>query len=398
MRAIQAITRVSESKARRLHKLRASVAGVLGALTLAVTIGGPVQAAEFKLSDEAGVTAGLGLRTSFTSTEAGAGNGIDRSKNFAAESTRLFFSGHYGKVIKGTLNFEKTGAGGNTDNVLDAYVGFEFSDAFNIWFGHFLPPQDRGNGYGPYYATPWDFPLLVSRYPNIQNGRDDGVAFWGKLLNNKLVWAGGIFEGNRGGAGTATFAKHDLAFSGRLAYNIWDPEPAPAYLSGGWYGGSKDILTVGLGAFTQKNGVGTVATPSDLDIWNLDVLFEKKFSMGVPTLEGAYYEYKANVADAVIIPGKAYLVGAAFLFPAKVGWGQFQPFYRYQSLKPDSSVLPGTPEMKKHDFGVNYIIKGPNAKISLQYSKAENYNYGFAGPSAPGTERDQFVIGAQLVY
>lgn len=396
MRAIQSTTRNSDSKAHGLHKLRASAAGVLGALTL---LAAPVQAAEFKLGNDAGVTAGIGLRTSFTSTEQGAGNGIDDSKNFSAESTRLFFSGHYGKVIKGTLNFEKTGAGGNTDNILDAYVGFEFNDYFNIWFGHFLPPNDRGNGYGPYYATPWDFPLLVSRYPNIQNGRDDGVAAWGKLLNGKLVWAGGIFEGNRGGVGTATNATHELAFSGRLAYHIWDPEPAPAYLSGGWYGGSKDILTVGLGTFTQKDGVGLVAAPSDLDIWNVDVLFEKKFSVGVPTLEGAYYEYKSDARDAVIIPGKAYLVGAAFLFPTKVGWGQFQPFYRYQSLKPDAILAnAGVLEMKKHDFGVNYIIKGPNAKISFQYSKAENYNYGFAGPSAPGTERDQFVIGAQLIY
>jgi Phosphate-selective porin O and P len=134
-----------------------------------------------------------------------------------------------------------------------------------------------------------------------------------------------------------------------------------------------------------------------LNIWNADILFEKRFSVGVPTLEGAYYDYKADVPDpgGTIVPGKAYLLGAAFLFPTKVGWGQFQPFYRYQSLEPDAAAVP---EMKKQDFGVNYIIKGPNVKLSFEYSKAENYNYGFVFPSAPGTKLDQFVVGAQLIY
>jgi len=384
----------SAGKTRR--SLKGTAAGVLSALSLLVASPAS-QAADIKLSDEAGVSVGIGLRVSYTSTEQGAGNGIDDSNNFQAENTRLFFSGHYGKIIKGTLNFEGQGNGGNANNILDAYVGFEFNDYFNVWFGHFLPPNDRANGYGPFYATPWSYPLLVSRYPNVQNGRDDGVAAWGKLFNGKLVWAGGIFEGNRVTGITAASATNELAYQGRLKYNFWDAEPAPAYLAGGWFGGSKDLLTVGLAGFTQKDGVGTPANPGKLDIWNADILFEKKFSAGVPTLEGAYYEYGATAADpgGTIVPGKAYLASAAWMFNEPVGWGKFQPYYRYQSLK---SSVPGVPEMKKQDFGVNYIIKGPNAKISLEYSKAENYNYGFVNPSAPGTERDQFVVGVQLVY
>src|SRR5262245_28130383 len=59
--------------------------------------------AEFKLGDEAGVTAGIGLRTSFQTRENAAPNGSD-SNDFVIDNARLFFSGHYGKIIKGTFN------------------------------------------------------------------------------------------------------------------------------------------------------------------------------------------------------------------------------------------------------------------------------------------------------
>src|SRR5262245_40639584 len=260
---------------------RLLLAGVIGATTTAA-----FAAAEFKLGDDASVTAGIGLRTSFAKTENGAGNGSSNSKDFVIDNARLFFSGNYGKVLKATFN---TDYNSNTDSliVMDAYVGFEFNDYFNIWLGRFLPPQDRANGYGPFYALPWPYPVIASNYPFRENGRDNGAAVWGKLAGGKFVWAAGAFEGHNKYNGsstslpgvpmTAAAASDKLAYSGRLAFHILDPEPAPAYLTGGWYGGSKDILTVALAGYTQQDGTGPVTNPGRLRIWNADVLFEKKF-------------------------------------------------------------------------------------------------------------------------
>lgn len=396
------------SKPGSLRAIVAAVALALGAATLPAQ---PAQAAEFKLGDDAGVTAGIGIRTSFARTENGAANGTSDSNDFVIDNARLFFSGHYGKVIKGTLN---TDYNSTTDSVqiLDAYVGFEFNDYLNIWLGRFLPPQDRANMYGPFYALPWSYPVIASNYPFRENGRDNGVSVWGKLLNGKLVWAGGAFEGHNkySGSGTAPMtaaaASDKLAYSGRLVYHVWDPEPAPAYLAGGWYGGSKDILTFGLGGYRQKDGVGPATAPGDLKIWNADVLFEKKTAAGVPTLEGAYYVYGVEAPDcgagAVCAPntntvqnlnlpqvgGKAYLAGAAWLFPQKVAWGQFQPYYRYQKFEPGA---PGTFDTTWQDIGVNYIIKGPNAKVSAQYTKMEN-------DAPPASDTWKFIVGVQLIY
>lgn len=399
--------------------MRQISARLLLAGVVAATAPAAFGAAEFKLGDEASVTAGIGLRTSFATTENGAGNGTSNSKDFVIDNARLFFSGNYGKIVKGTFN---TDYNSNSDSliVLDAYVGFEFNDYFNIWLGRFLPPQDRANGYGPFYALPWSYPVIASNYPFRENGRDNGAAVWGKLAGGKFVWAGGAFEGHNKYSGsttslpglpmTAAAASDKLAYSGRLSYAFWDPEPAPAYLTGGWYGGAKDILTVALAGYTQADGTGPVTNPGRLRVWNADVLFEKKFSPGVPTLEGAYYEYKVGTLDcgagAICAPntnsqqnlnipqvdGKAILLGAAWLFPAKVGWGQFQPYYRYQKFEPSAA---GLLDNEWQDFGVNYIIKGPNAKISAQYTKMEN---GFPPATAPGTDLWKFIVGVQLIY
>jgi hypothetical protein len=137
------------------------------------------------------------------------------------------------------------------------------------------------------------------------------------------------------------------------------------------------------------------------------VLFEKKFGVVVPTLEGAYYKYKLGAVDCGTlepgsvacgatgnniggqVDGKAYLFGAGLLFTQQVGWGQFQPFVRYQKYE---RALSNTTS-KATDFGLNYIIKGPNAKVSAVYTKFEDSQ---KSPSAD--DQWQFLVGVQLIY
>ncbi len=371
---------------------------------------------EFKLGDGSGVTIGFGVRTSYTSRENGAPNGTSSSNDFAVENFRLYLSGHYGNIVKATFNTERTGGpaatGGDSIRVMDAIVQFEFMPEFNIWMGRMLPPSDRANLYGPFFALPWSYPGVASNYPNLAVGRDNGAMVWGKPFGGKLVYSAGAFEGHNKAAGLSG-ASDKLLYAGRLAFNIWEPEPAPAHYTGGWYGGSKDIFTVALAGFTQKDGVGTAAAPGKLKIWSTDLLFEKKFSAVVPTLEGAYYKYKLGTVDcgsgepgstpcaAFMAPGasadniggqvdgKSYLLSAALLFTSKIGWGQFQPFIRYQKF--DRSLSNTT--SKATDFGINYIIKGPNAKVSAVYTKFEDSRLPILA-----RDTDQFMIGVQLQY
>jgi hypothetical protein len=290
--------------------------------------------------------------------------------------------------------------------VMDAIAQFELSDTFNIWLGRMLPPSDRANLDGPFYISAWAYPGVVSNYPNLAVGRDNGALIWGKPAGGKLVYSVGAFNGHNRAA-TLSNDSDKLLYAGRIVYNFWDPEPNPAYYESSTYYGSNDILSLAFASQYQSDGVGTTAAKGTYKTWSVDGLFEKKSNGGgVPTIEGAYYKYKLGGAldcgsgepgapacptgaDNVggQVAGKAYMLSGAYLFPGKVGWGQFQPFVRYQKFNREVSSTTN----KATDIGVNYVIKGHNARISAVYTKFNDSR--LATPSAK-----QFVVGVQLQY
>ena len=339
------------------------------------------------------VSVGFGLRTHFAMIDDAAPDGGD-SKDFELESVRLYMGAQLNKYIKATFNTEKKSD--NSVQVIDAIAQFEPMSEFNVWFGRMLPPSDRSNLDGPYYLLAWDYPGLVSQYPSYAVGRDDGVLVWGNI-DKKVVYSVGAFEGHNGVLG-ASNEGDELLYAGRVAINLWEPELAPAYYTGSTYFGAANIFTIGLVFQHQADGVGTAADKGDYNGYNIDVLFETKDTgSGSVTLEGAAYKYDTDdVVDIAptgdfnvggIVQGDAYLLGAAYLFPQQVGWGKFQPYVRYQSFETD---LPGDDtEIERTDFGVNYVIAGPNAKLSLTYFDQEEDD---------ADDYSGIIFGAQLQF
>jgi len=370
-------------------------AGVTAAALIACAM--PAHAgATINFGDGESVSVGLGLRTSFTSQSNGAPDS-SRSADFSLDSVRLYIGASLNDYIKATFNTERDGNG--TIDVLDGYAQFEFMPEFNIWVGRMLPPSDRANLDGPYYLNNWLYPGLVSQYPAKFAGRDDGATVWGKLLDKKLVYSAGVFEGHNRVAGASNHGDDPL-FAGRVAYSFLDAESDPGYYTSSTYYGSADILTLAFAVQYEENGVGSAARRGDYTGWNMDLLFEKKYSFGTITLEGAYYNYDtggvfdvapgfggvggtANVGG--ITQGDGYLIGADYLIPGKVGWGQFQPFFRYQDFTND--LLHA--DAHQYDLGVNYVISGHNARISIDYSKNQ-------GDGVP--DFDRIIAGIQLQF
>ncbi|MDE1146000.1 MAG: porin [Azospirillaceae bacterium] len=350
-----------------------------GLLTTAIALpalSGVAHAGETISDGDKSITIGLGLRASFTSTEDGAPDGKSRSADFNLDSVRLYISGQLTPTIKATFNTERDGDG--DIKVLDGYAQFEPADGINVWAGRMLPPSDRANLDGPYFLNTWNYPGTVSQYPSKFDGRDDGATVWGKLFDKKLVYSVGAFEGHNRISG-ASNQSDNLLYAGRVAYNFLDPEPDPAYYTSSTYYGAVDVLTLAFAGQYQADGVGTIGRHGDYAAWNVDGLFEKKLEgIGVVTLEGAYYQYDTGgVADVPtsfggagstanvggLTQGTAYLIGGAFLLPAKIGWGQFQPVARYQHFDADLTGI----STSQTDLGLNYIIDGHNARISADY-------------------------------
>jgi hypothetical protein len=323
--------------------------------------------------EDKSVSIGFGMRTSYSSVENGAPNGTSRSNDFSLDSGRIYLSGSLSQNIKAMLNTEKDIAGEGFQ-AIDANVQVEIAPDVAIWMGRFLSPSDRANMAGPYYSLGGGYwSGIASRYGYNGGyiGRDDGVAMVGSAVGGRLAYSFGAFEGNTAFkiAPVAAMFKgrsgsDGLMYAGRLQYDFWDLEPG--YYGTGNYLGGKDILAIGIAGRTQNNGAYSTAglgKTGNYKSYSIDFLFEKKgVGPGALSIEAAGYHYDT---DDVFLSeqGHAYSAGLGYIFNQKVGWGQFQPFLRYQKFTPDDNI-----DTRKYDVGVDYIIDGYNAQVSAVYS------------------------------
>jgi hypothetical protein len=172
--------------------------------------------AKINMDDMRWVSIGGGLRTAFRSTETAPDSGT-YLKDFNLENIRLYVNAQLHTDFQVEFNTEYDGSG--DINMLDAVVKYQPSPYFNIWMGRHLVPSDRANLDGPFFLNAYDYPGLVSRYPGIFAGRDNGVSVNGEVQGGRFKYAFGIYEGMTSFGGSDT-----LLYGGRVVGNLLDPE------------------------------------------------------------------------------------------------------------------------------------------------------------------------------
>src|SRR5579864_6761692 len=245
------------------------------------------------------VTVGGGLRTSFEHTQPDSGNTADQ---FQLNDIRLYVNGSVYKDIKFMFNTDYDSVT-NKVGVLDAVARIEVSPEFNIWAGRFLPPSDRANLYGPFYAHEWNVYTdgIQDGYPFVFQGRDNGVAYWGTFAK-KVKVSLGAFDG-----GSATGNSKVLG-AARVQIDFWDPEDG-YYLNGTYYG-DKNLLAIGGATQFQDGHTATTA----------DFFLERKVpGGGAFTIESEYSRYnRLGGYNAVYAKSQGAYGLASFLFPKAV--------------------------------------------------------------------------------
>lgn len=395
--------------------------GLLGGMALGVVgLGQAPQAlagATFKIDDTKWISVGAGLRTSFRAQESAAGaNGEKWNNDFALDNIRLYINGQIHKYLKVEFNTDcQTCSNGGEVRVLDAIGKFEFNPYANLWVGRMLVPAERREMNGPFFSavynifsagtpfSPADYNLVIKSDGTSAGsfGRDDGATFWGAAIDGRLQYAVGFFRGLRGGANVDS----NILYAQRFAYNFWEVEKNPGYYtSGTYYGKGGDILTVGVTNQYQEDGAGTQLDAGNFRGTTVDVLMEKVLSNGgVVTMNGEYKNYgiskgfSQTTRDAGgpgmfdMFEGDAYDVSAMYLFPEKVGIGQFQPYVRYVNVEPDTSA-----SREVYEGGVNYVIDGHNARINVSYQYGDLLSKGLNYKStAAGENVSQMMVGFQ---
>ena len=320
------------------------------------------------------VSIGAGVRTSFAHTEFD-DDTVDSTDRFLLDSARIYINGSVTKSIKFMFNTEYTGAS-NEVGIMDAAARFEVSNAFNVWAGRFLPPSDRANLYGPYYAHHWGVFTdgIQNGHPFVFQGRDNGVAYWGDFGKVKL--SGGAFDGQ------SADGNPDVLGAARVQIDFWDKE-AGYYLNGTYYG-AKNLL--GVGAAIQAQSGNTAST--------VDFLLEKKVGGGGAafTVESEYANYdKLGGYDANYPSSEgAYILGS-YLFPKPAsGMGQFEILGKYgqANFSDGSTALDVDYDQKTSEFNFNYVIKEFNARLMFFFIDT---NY-----SAVKTDNMKFGLGLQI--
>ncbi|HUP04160.1 MAG TPA: hypothetical protein VMU19_09230 [Bryobacteraceae bacterium] len=294
------------------------------------------------------VTVGAGLRTSFDSTNP---DGGATTNQFMLNDIRLYVNGPVYDKVKFMFNTDYNSAT-DTMNVLDAVARFEISPGFNIWAGRFLPPSDRANLYGPFYAHEWNVYTdgIQDGYPFVFQGRDNGVAYFGTFAKKLKVSLGG-FDGK-----SAT-GLPDVIGAARVQVDFWDPEDG-YYLNGTYYG-DKNILSIG--AASQLQNGHTAST--------LDFLLERKLpgNGGSFSIESEYSNYnRLGGYNAEYSKSQgAYGLGS-YLFAKKVGVGQFEILGKYAKAEFTHGPIPSY-DQKTTEVNLNYVIKEFNARVQSFY-------------------------------
>ncbi len=374
------------------------------------------------------VKVGAGLRVSYDNIEQHTLTDHKYSF-FNPDDARIYLSGQGHEYIKFTFNTEIDNGGSFVSpddfanvRMLDGIVQFEIDDLLNVWTGRLLPPSDQANLDGPFYQTPYLYPF-VSNYPAIFAGRDDGVAYWGSLGCGQVKWAVGAFNGigrnyvptalNPGlnvlGDAVGPNINGDLLYAGRFSVNLLDPQPG--YYTQDSYFGKKDILQFAVVGMYQDHAVndGVVAgveTPGrSMFGSDIELMYETRLrNCGVVTVEAAYYDYQdhhqtnafaaTQEGDAGLVQ-VSYYTGDEYCF-GKVS-GHFQPYARFQRYNRDQKALAASfsstagPVLDQQiDFGVNYVISGYNARLTLDWSEDTVENN--------GGHFDQILFGSQLQF
>jgi hypothetical protein len=241
--------------------------------------------------------------------------------------------------------------------VLDAVGRFEYSDHFNIWAGRFLPPSDRANLYGPFYAHEWNVYTdgIQDGYPFVFQGRDNGVVYWGDFAKRVKVSLG-VFDG-----GSAT-GNPKVLTAARVQIDFWDPEGG-YYLNGTYYG-EKNLLA--LGGATQIQDGRTATT--------VDFLLEKKvMGGGAFTIESEYSNYNRLGGYLAAYPHSqgAYVLGS-FLFPKTIGPGKVEVLGKYAKADFTKGATPSF-NQKTTEINLNYVIKQFNARV-MSFAQKVNYS------------------------
>lgn len=251
----------------------------------------------------------------------------------------------------------------------DLWITLDLDESFKIQAGRMYVPLTRN------YGTTSTKSLLTTDLSFMQGGirgsifytskvgRDDGVTLWGNPFDGMFQYRLMVSEGVE----SSINPEDNLRVVARGVLNLLEPETG--WFNQGTYLGKKKVLSIGA-AFDSQNNLTLNNEPGqDNFIWTVDGFFDHPVGKGAVTAESAYiYMDNSTQGNSFVqlAPGdnaRFFYLQAGYYFGTPIGTGNLQPYFRYETVsvkqKTDTNFISG---------GLNYYLKGHNAKLSLDYT------------------------------
>ncbi|MCK4727403.1 MAG: porin [Desulfobacterales bacterium] len=294
----------------------------------------------------------------------------------------------------------------------DLWIALNLHESFKIQMGRMYVPLTRN------YGTTSTKCMLTMDLPFLQGGsrggifyaqkvgRDDSVTIWGNPLDGLLQYRLMVSEGVEGettsSSGTVVVSDNpddDLRFVGRVSLSLLDPEKG--WFNKGTYLGKKKVLSFGLGMDSQKDLTLKDVVDQDNFVWTVDGFFDYPVGEGAVTAEAAYIDIdnctqnqpSAYTALSAGDDAKNWYINAGYLLPGSIGPGRLQPYVRYETVDVDTRNDSIDYETDFWSGGLNYYLKGHNAKLTADYMHIDQDK-----ETATRVDRDIFTFQITLGF
>lgn len=366
--------------------------------------------ATLKISDNSWLTFDYEaqLYGQFSNTGSGSNQTGDTS-NIYFRRNRLSMLGHvsddygfYVSVEQGAIEGLTMSSSVSYFEPLDAFAYAKFTDYLRVRAGLTKDQLVRENNEECFAPLSMDRSLFV--YTDLPRlNRDFGVVVWGNLVDAKLQYRLAVMEGDQ----TSNNPNSQFRYTGRVHLTLLDPEDSLSYK--GTYLGEKKVLTFGAGYQIQPDMVyanlAAETLPKDYTAWTFDEFFEYPIEkVGTFTLSSAYLKedfgnaYQGGNPDprstGVFGQKKGWYAKAGYLLPNKVGPGKLQFYGRYEDWRfAQLSDNVFDQKVKWWAAGVNYLLKGQDLRVTVEYS---NTHFGIPDPINPANARSFDTLTTML--
>ena len=302
----------------------------------------------------------------------------DTQQNLFIRRIRLLFGGQVAKKVTFFIetdapNLGKTVSGSKEISpdliVQDAYGEFAFNHAFAVDFGLMFVPFGRNNIQAAGTLLPIDYgsyTFAISAPTESLTGRDTGVQAKGYLLENRLEYRLGAFQGARDAGSHRSFR-----YTGRAQYQLLEPE-APGFFYTGTYLGATKVAAVGAAFDTQD----------DYLAFDADGFVDLPLGPGALTSLLMYQHLDGDTTFTTLPKQNTILLEAGYFLRDL----RISPVFQF-TRRDMSDTIDG--DEYRWSIGVNYWWVRHNANIKAAYGRIEPKNL---------ASQNQFTVQLQLFY